>query len=207
MYGLRTIPLKTMSFRIPFGKTAAVAASLVLATASQAAMFVTQITGNLSGSVSPDFNRIQIDWATPVSTGLFMDQSGLSDLTISFFNDSTLVYTDAAIIGGVAQPIGGVSRALFDFNFTGISGILIGDLDNDLNQEQLGAATGVTYNIYGLATSSLNIALYQNGTLQYDETFTVLTQNTTAVPEPGEYAALAAAACVGVVIYRKRRAA
>jgi hypothetical protein len=166
--------------------------------------YTTQITGNFNGSF--ELSRIEVVWSTSVAFGNLLDETGLTDLTISLYdNSNTLFYTDAAIIGGVRQPIGGVSRDLGDVEFSGVSGVSIASFDNDLNQVQLGAATGTTYNLYGSATLSINVASYLNGGLLGDDTFIVTSQSTSAVPEPSSYAALAGLAGLGFAVARRRR--
>ncbi len=183
---------------------ATLSTALLLAGAAHAAAYVTNFTGVDTGSFP--VSRIEVMWDTNVALNNPVTAADLSDLSFAFYDDSNaLVYIDNTIIGGVVQPIGGVARTLADLAFDATSGVSIQGMDNDLNQVQFGAASGATYNFYGDATI-INLAAYMNGTLSEDATFAVTGQNTSAIPEPSSYAALAGLAGLGLAAARRKRA-
>lgn len=207
---------------------AALSASFLLTAAAQAATYTTvfggddvEVTVNNDPVVTWTVAYIEVVWATSVAEGNPVGTADLSDLSFSLYNDSDAVlYTDNAIVGGVVQPLGGVSRTLADITFNAISGTRVASdpgnngkiqsLDNDLNQVQFGSASGSTFNIYGVTgggAPALNLASYFDGGFIDDATFNVTGQNTTggAIPEPSSAAALTGLACLGLVITTRRK--
>ena len=187
---------------------AVLSSGLLLPGAAHAASYVTQFTGNDIGSFQ--VARIEVNWTTSVALNNPVAVADLSDLSVSFYDDSNAqVYIDDAIIGGVVQPIGGVSRTFADLVFNATSGVSIQSLDNDLNQVQFGASIGSTYNLYGVVSGgspAINIAFYNNGAFQEDATFNVTGQTTVgAVPEPSSAATLAGLAGIAFAAVRRRR--
>lgn len=130
-----------------------------LASTASAATYQTILnftpTGDSGTSSDPaDGNQIVIDWDTALTTGP-VNQGDLTDLTLSLFGTGGLIFTDMAIIGGSAQPIGGVARVLSDISFefdldVAPSGDFAGlnSLDNDGPVVQSNGI-GITYNILG----------------------------------------------------------
>lgn len=174
--------------------------------AAQAATYSTQITGT-DNATEFELNYLEVVWSTSATFGSAVDETALSDLSISIYdNSNALVYNDVVISGGIVQSIGGLSRNLSDISFSATSGSAVLNFDNDLNQIQLGSASGTTFNIYGDTSVSLNLAYYLEGILQEDATLLNLTQNTTAVPEPSGCAALAGLICAGFAFTRRRLA-
>jgi hypothetical protein len=186
----------------------AASTAALLASAAHAASYVTEFTGTDIGSFA--VARVEVAWTTSVAVNNPVAVADLSDLSFSFYNDSDVqVYIDNAIVSGVVQPIGGVTRTLADLTFNATSGVSIQSLDNDLNQIQFGASTGETYNLYGVVgggSPAINIAFYDEGQFQEDATFNITGQVTSsAVPEPSSAAALAGLAGIAFAAARRRR--
>ena len=95
---------------------AAAALSLLAAPASAITSYVTTVDYFPSGfdgtSTDPaDGDLIVIEWSTAVASGT-VQASDLVDLTFTLFgSDTNELFRDEAIIGGVAQPVGGQSRS------------------------------------------------------------------------------------------------
>ena len=198
-----------MNIHLATKSLSALSAAVLLSSVAHAETYITEFTGTDIGSFQ--VSRIEIVWATPVAMNNPVAVADLTDLSFSFYDDSdALVYTDNAIVGSVVQAIGGVSRTLADLTFNGTSGVSIQSLDNDLNHVQFGAASGETYNLYGVVSGgspAINLAFYEDGAFQEDATFNVTGQNTTtAVPEPSSCAALAGLFGLGLATLRRKRA-
>ena len=181
------------------------AGSLAFAGTTQAATYLTTFFGTDDNTIS--ISRIEILWTTGVASGNAVTVSDLSDLSISFYDESNaLVFTDHAISGGVEQPISGINRQAGDIEFNATSGTSISDFDNATAADLLDGSSGTTYNIYGPLANVVNFGRYQAGTFADNTEFTVTSQNTSAVPEPSSYAALAGLAGLGLAAARRRRA-
>jgi hypothetical protein len=172
---------------------AVVAACLVVAsTATAATRATTTVTFDnpavFGAPLNRTFDALAIDWSTPKMSGE-ITAPDLTDLTFRLLNGGTTRYTDAAIVGGVAQPIGSVARNVSDIEFAFDLNSLPNGLffwDNDVNVLQDGAASGETYNVYGLEIVVLSFNFidgYSGGALE-DSFESGFTQSTVIVPEP-----------------------
>ena len=180
------------------GAAAAVAFSLVTATAD-ASVYFTIYTLNTPYTVtSPDVTQVLMSWSTNASSGL-VDQTGLTDWSISFLNGGNLFYTDNIVVGGAVQSIGGVSRGIADilFNFN-LDTLTAGNFDNMLQGALLAGASGPAYNVYSYPQGPFDppystLGIWANGnesTRELPGYSSVIT-----VPAPG---AVAAFALIGV---------
>jgi hypothetical protein len=171
---------------------AMVAACLVVAsTATAATRATTTVTFDnpavFGAPLNRTFDALAIDWTTPKMSGEVL-AADLSDLTFRLLNGGSTLYTDVAIVGGAVQPIGGVARNLSDIEFLFDLNSLPNGLffwDNDVNTVQDGAATGETYNVYGLEIVVLSFNFidgYSGGVLE-DSFESGFTQSTMIVPE------------------------
>ena len=183
-------------------------AALLLAGAAQAATYTTLFTGTSDATLF-DLDHIEVTWSTTETFGNAINETHLSDLTISLYDSgNTLFYSATVIAGGVVQSIGGVSRSISDVSFTATTGVSINNsFDNDLNQLQLSSASGTTFNIYGNAGSLFNVAFYEDGVAQEDANFNITGQSTSAIPEPSAFAATAGLLGLGTVLTGRRRRA
>lgn len=213
-----------MMFRT-LARTAGAAAALVCfaaADASAITQYRTTIdfvpaesrTGGLSLDPA-DGNRIVVDWSTALTTGRVEGQD-VVNATFRLFGEGVLLFEDEALIGGVLQPIGGVTRVTLDSDFWEFDlddwlldpsdGLITYDNDIDVVQENGGV--GETYNIY----RAQNL-FYVDG-VQTDSGFTrynfnapttvVFTEVVAPVPLPAGLPLLAAA--LGALAVVRRRA-
>lgn len=149
-------------------------------------------------------------WTTSIAANEAVTVSDLSDLSILVYDESdALVFTDHAIVGGVAQPIGGITRQLGDLGFDAISGVSISSFDNATNPSLLNGSTGTTFNIYGPFAPFSDLIVfsrYESGVFTGPDTdFTVTSQVTTSpIPEPSAFAALAGLGALGLAAARRR---
>lgn len=147
-------------------------------------------------------------WTTSIAANDAVTVSDLSDLSILVYDESdALVFTDNAIVGGVAQPISGITRQLGDLGFDAISGGSISSFDNANAADLLDGSTGTTFNLYGLFDDVIVFARYESGVFTGPNTdFTVTSQVTTSpIPEPSAFAALAGAGALSGALVRRRR--
>ncbi len=179
--------------------------ALVCSSSANASVYTTTYTLNTPYTASsPNATQVLVHWSTNRTSGT-VEQSDLTDWSISLLGGGSLFYTDNVIIGGSVQSNGGVARGLadvlFQFNFDTFTS---GDFDNMLTGISLSSATGTAYNIYSYPNSLLgppysSLGLWSNGiesTRQLPGYSSVIT-----VPAPGAFAAIALA----VAIKRRRR--
>lgn len=191
-----------------------------LASTASAASYQTVVNFTPGGAFgtstdTADGNQLVLDWETSLTAG-FVDLTDLTDLTFSLFGTGGLIFADMAIISGVFQPIGGVSRDETDmsFNFdldiapTGAAAGLF-EAVNDGTLIQEGSATGLTYALgFQLIPSGsvLQGARFNDGVLDLANSVVVIPSE---IPVPP--AALAAltglGALVGLRRSRKRKTA
>lgn len=197
-------------------KTALIlAGSLAFIGTTHAATYLTTFFGSDDNTIS--ISRIELLWTTEIVSGNAVTVADLSDLRISFFDESdALVFTDHAIIGGGEQSISGISRQAGDIEFNATSGVSdesVAGFDNATAANLLNGSSGTTYNIYGPLPGEndalvINLARYQAGSFADNTVFTVAGQNTVAViPEPSACAALAGLLGLGFAATRRRRLA
>jgi PEP-CTERM motif len=172
-----------------------------------AADFKTTLT-LLSPAGTPLIDTVIFNWSTNLTTGT-VTESDLTNWSYELLNGASSVYTETVIAGGVVQPIGGVSRTVGDLNFSFDLGTLtFGLFDNDLNTVQVGAATGVTYNIFTPIPAFFDFRRYENGVLTNESLGNDYTQSTIEVtastPEPGTILGLLAVGSLGA-LSRKRK--
>jgi hypothetical protein len=168
----------------------ALTASLLLSTAAFADTYITEFIGTASGDFA--VNRIEITWSTAVAFGGNVTIGDLSDLSISAYDDNAmLIFTDTAIVEGAVQLIGSVPRDFDDLAFDAVSGMSIGNFDNDVHASQQ-ASTGstYTYNIYKLVDGRFRIDHFFDGSLGSNSIFSLDHQSTSAIPEPSTYAGI-----------------
>ncbi len=173
------------------GSIALVSAGFVISglEVANAASFNTVLTFD-TPTGTPTVDSAVIMWSTSLESGIVFE-TDLDDWMYELRNGDTVVYSETVISGGVVQPIGGVGRTiddlfwLFDLdafaidNTTGYLGS-----DNDGAIVQFLAATGITYNTFGVFPE-LVIDRFEDG-LTVNSAFGTVTQLTTpkAVPEP-----------------------
>ena len=157
-------------------------------------------------------DTIIFNWSTNLTSGS-VSESNLTHWSYELLNGGSSVYTETIILGGVVQPIGGVTRTLGDllFSFDLDTPILFGYIgfNNDLNALQDGAATGVTYNIYG--NIFLNINRYEDGNLTigggasgFSRTTEVVAPSATT-PEPSSILGLVAVGSLAAFSLKRKR--
>ena len=183
---------------------AAVACSLVTATADASVYYTIYTLDTPYTVTSPDVTQVLMSWSTNASSGL-IDQDDLTDWSISFLNGGNLFYTDNIVVGGAVQSIGGVSRGIADilFNFN-LDTLTAGNFDNMLQGALLAGASGPAYNVYSYPQGPFDppystLGIWANGNEATRESpgySSVIT-----VPAPGAIAALALA---GLVSRRRR---
>lgn len=182
------------------------ASALLNAQSALAVVYNTTFSG-LSG-LPNNIDEAVFDWQTNVNSGT-VTPSDLTDWSIDLNSGGSTIYTDNVIVSGSVQPIGGVSRSLsglfFEYDFG--SSTLTG-WDNDEPIVQDGAATGTTYNVFGI--SSIIVSEYNDGTF-LSESNSTFSQSTTvasaAVPfefSPA-FGLLTIGGIWGVNYLRKRR--
>lgn len=189
-----------------------VALLVSIATTASAVSYQTIINLTPSGccgtsSDPADGNQIVIDWDTFLTGGL-VDETDLTGLTFSLYGTGGLIFSDTAIASSAVQPIGGVARALSDLDFFfdldiapggDVAGLVAFDNDFDVVQEF--AATGVTYNMFGLgsfAGQDVFVDRYVDG--DYDQAKSIVS----FAPVPLPPAGLAAMAGLGALVGLRR---
>ncbi len=182
---------------------AALTAALLLTTAAFADTYFTEFLGSAAGDFA--VNRIEITWSTAVAFNDNVTNGDLSDLRISAYGDNgVLIFTDDVIAGSAVQFIGGVARDFDDIAFNAVSGVSVVSFDNDVHANQQGA-TGSTYNIYPWVYGTVRLDYFINGTLVSNSTFTLASQNTSAIPEPSTYAGITGLLGLGLAVGLRKR--
>ncbi|MGK7881905.1 MAG: PEP-CTERM sorting domain-containing protein [Crocosphaera sp.] len=151
MYQTRLIVMETLT---TLTKPTLLATGIALGLGTSSALAADfRSTYTFADTTTPTVNTVILNFSTDVTSGV-IDESDLTAWSIELLNGTTSVYLDNVIVGGVVQPIGGVSRALseinFDFNLDTLQ--YTGLFDNDVSLVQNGAATGVTYDVLGSQT-------------------------------------------------------
>lgn len=174
--------------------------------------YTTEVTFDQQDLDGTLFDSAQILWSTDTSgTG---SSSDLIDLSFYLYNGNSLIYTDDAIINGVAQSIGGASRSLggIEFTFdTNLGPSLIVDFfDNDADTVELGGSSGETYNIFTYFEGGLRFytekyldGVFKGSVILYEVEYS---KSTTVVPEPGIYGLVLALLSFSAVYLRRKRA-
>ena len=143
--------------------------ALTLGTSASAAFVTTTYILNTPYTNStPNVNKVVVYWTSHLTSGQ-VQQSDLTNWSITLLNNDTTVYSDMVIKGGSVQSNKGVARGiadvLFQFNLdTGVAG----DFDNMLPGITLSSAASTAYNIYSYPTSTQgppysSLGLWKNG--------------------------------------------
>ena len=181
--------------------------ALTLGTSASAAYVTTTYILNTPYTDStPNVNKVVVYWTSELTSGQ-VQQSDLTNWSITLLNNDTTVYSDMVIKGGSVQSNKGVARGiadvLFQFNLdTGVAG----DFDNMLAGITLSSAASTAYNIYSYPTSTQgppysSLGLWKNGNESTRQLPGYLSVSTVAVPAPGAIALLGMAGLMG----RRRR--
>ena len=181
--------------------------ALTLGTSASAAYVTTTYILNTPYTDStPNVNKVVVYWTSQLTSGQ-VQQSDLTNWSITLLNNDTTVYSDMVIKGGSVQSNKGVARGiadvLFQFNLdTGVAG----DFDNMLAGITLSSAASTAYNIYSYPTSTQgppysSLGLWKNGNESTRQLPGYLSVSTVAVPAPGAIALLGMAGLMG----RRRR--
>ena len=181
--------------------------ALTLGTSASAAYVTTTYILNTPYTNStPNVNKVVVYWTSELTSGQ-VQQSDLTNWSITLLNNDTTVYSDMVIKGGSVQSNKGVARGiadvLFQFNLdTGVAG----DFDNMLAGITLSSAASTAYNIYSYPTSTQgppysSLGLWSNGNESTRQLPGYLSVSTVAVPAPGAIALLGMAGLMG----RRRR--
>ena len=181
--------------------------ALTLGTSASAAFVTTTYILNTPYTNStPNVNKVVVYWSSQLTSGQ-VQQSDLTNWSITLLNNDTTVYSDMVIKGGSVQSNKGVARGiadvLFQFNLdTGVAG----DFDNMLAGITLSSAASTAYNIYSYPTSTQgppysSLGLWKNGNESTRQLPGYLSVSTVAVPAPGAIALLGMAGLMG----RRRR--
>jgi hypothetical protein len=150
-------------------------------------------------------DRVVLTWRTEISSDT-VTATNLISLSFQLYDASTLIYQDDAIVGGSARPIGGVDRSLeandisFSYTFGSPDGVTVFD-----NNVYFVGNTGITYNIY-TGDGVIAIDRYTNGVYDGNDSNSSYEQSTTAIPEPGTYAAVLGVGSLFVAAFRRRKA-
>ena len=129
--------------------------ALTLGTSASAAYVTTTYILNTPYTDStPHVNKVVVYWTSELTSGQ-VQQSDLTNWSITLLNNYTTVYSDTVIKQGSVQSNKGVARGiadvLFQFNLdTGVAG----DFDNMLAGITLSSAASTAYNIYSYPTST-----------------------------------------------------
>ena len=143
--------------------------ALTLGTSASAAYVTTTYILNTPYTDStPNVNKVVVYWTSELTSGQ-VQQSDLTNWSITLLNNDTTVYSDMIIKQGSVQSNKGVARGiadvLFQFNLnTGVAG----DFDNMLAGITLSSAASTAYNIYSYPTSTQgppysSLGLWKNG--------------------------------------------
>ena len=181
--------------------------ALTLGTSASAAYVTTTYILNTPYTDStPNVNKVVVYWTSELTSGQ-VQQSDLTNWSITLLNNDTTVYSDTVIKQGSVQSNKGVARGiadvLFQFNLnTGVAG----DFDNMLAGITLSSAASTAYNIYSYPTSTQgppysSLGLWKNGNESTRQLPGYLSVSTVAVPAPGAIALLGMAGLMG----RRRR--
>lgn len=182
-----------------------VAAALLLAAAQAQAALVYQTTMTLS---DPDNSAIPLtsavyDWETNATSGA-ISSANLLNLTLALFNGPSLVYTDAMIVNGAVQPIGGAGRVLTDIIWAfNLDSLTVTDADNDRGDKQASSATGLTYRFAAIPGFGV-IFRYDNGS---QKGVTGFTMSQVTVPTEVPVAPTALLLLGGLTLLARRRKA
>ncbi|MEM9735023.1 MAG: VPLPA-CTERM sorting domain-containing protein [Pseudomonadota bacterium] len=202
---------------------AALLSVIGVAEASAATFYRTTVdflpfTGGIRSPDPADGDQVVIDWSTTRTSGIAV-ASDLVDLRFRLFGQGVLLFDDPFLVNGIAQPIGGVSRAgtsssdsVFRFNLDAFAtdpsmGLFF--FDNDVDLVQVGAAVGITYNIYdGVNERFVNGVSDLAGSTVYNFPAPTTTQSTvivSAIPLPaGLPLMLGGLAVLGIAVRRRR---
>ena len=167
------------------------------AAAAEAASYRTTIryvaVNEETAANTPEFgDTIVLEWSTNHTTGIITERE-LSDLTFRVLSGATEIFVDAAIVGGVVQPLGGVARSIvtspsfptsdvfFEFHMdpllAGDPTAGLGQFFNDNNFLQYYAApgtfAGTTYDVYNYLYGT-----YVIGATRYVDGVAVLPEST-----------------------------
>ena len=181
--------------------------ALTLGTSASAAYVTTTYILNTPYTNStPNVNKVVVYWTSELTSGQ-VQQSDLTNWSITLLNNDTTVYSDTVIKQGSVQSNKGVARGiadvLFQFNLdTGVAG----DFDNMLAGITLNSAASTAYNIYSYPTSTQgppysSLGLWSTGNESTRQLPGYLSVSTVAVPAPGAIALLGMAGFMG----RRRR--
>ena len=185
--------------------------ALTLGTSASAAYVTTTYILNTPYTDStPNVNKVVVYWTSELTSGQ-VQQSDLTNWSITLLNNDTTVYSDTVIKQGSVQYNKGVARGiadvLFQFNLdTGVAG----DFDNMLSGITLSSAASTAYNIYSYPTSTQgppysSLGLWSNGnesTRQLPGYLSVTSDiQGIPIPAPGAIALLGMAGLMG----RRRR--
>jgi hypothetical protein len=168
--------------------------------------FTTTLTP--SNPLQEDFvvEKVVYNWETSATSGSITNND-VTNLTLNLFGSgNSLLFTDAMIIGGVAQSIGGVSRSLnnIQWNFD-LDTLNVTAFDNDIPVVQQ-LSTGITYNVYG--GGFLTVNRFNDGSFTETDTYSSFSQSTVAqdVPEPVTILGTLLAGSLGVAFKKKQKA-
>jgi hypothetical protein len=149
-------------------------------------------------------NRMVLTWETAETSGL-VEEMDLINLSFKLYNSTTLVFQDDAIVNSVGMPLDEVARVISTgdviFGYSFVSG-----LDNFSNFP--GDHPGTTYVVYSLGEGDIEIAIerWVDGSRVSSSDTVILSQSTTAIPEPGTYAAVLGVGSLFVAAFRRRKA-
>ncbi|MEM0942578.1 MAG: VPLPA-CTERM sorting domain-containing protein [Pseudomonadota bacterium] len=175
-------------------------------------------TGGIRSPDPADGDQVVIDWSTTRTSGIVV-ASDLVDLRFRLFGQGVLLFDDPFLVNGIAQPIGGVSRSgtalsssVFSFNLDAFAtdpSMGLAFFDNDVDVVQLGAAVGITYNIYdGINERFVNGIFDLAGSTLYNPRVPTTAQSTAitgVIPLPaGLPLMLGGLAVLGIAVRRRR---
>lgn len=149
------------------------------------------------------------NWETNATSGN-ITSANVTNLTLQLFGaGNSLLFTDAMIVNGVAQAIGGVSRntddILWDFD---LDNLTLSSFDNDLPVNQVYSA-GTIYNVYGTLSGFFMATQRNNGYLNARNNYFSFSQTTTPqaqpVPEPVTILGTLLGGGLGVALKKKTK--
>ena len=143
--------------------------ALTLDTSASAAYVTTTYILNTPYTDStPNVNKVVVYWSSQLTSGQ-VQQSDLTNWSITLLNNDTTVYSDMVIKGGSVQSNKGVARGIADVLFQfNLDTSVAGDFDNMLAGITLSSAASTAYNIYSYPTSTQgppysSLGLWKNG--------------------------------------------